>query len=116
MHGLVAHLINHVLSYLPPRVVLVIQYLDDILFVGLRRDVEDMARRAAAALEQARYIISPKRELEPTKVITGMGKRVNFNWACMEPSTRLVADVVSKWLLLALKPYHYKSFSSSLTL
>ena len=88
---------------------LVVQYLDDILFVGPRPDVQDMARRATAALEQAGYIISPKSDLEPTKLITWMGKRVNLNSACIEPSTPFVADVVSKWLLLALKPYHYKS-------
>ena len=101
--GLVQHLIDRVLSSLPPTAVLVIQYLDDILVVGPRLDVQDMARRAAAALEQAGYIISPKSELEPTKLITWMGKRVNLNSACIAPSTPFVADVVSKWLLLALK-------------
>ena len=68
-----------------------------------------MARRAAAALEHVGYIISVKSELEPTKLITWMGKRVNLNSARIEPSTPFVADVVSKWLLLALKPYHYTS-------
>ena len=88
---------------------LIIQYLGNILFVGPRPDVQDMACRAAAALEQAGYIISPKSELEPTRVITWMGKRVHFSPARIGPSTPFVADVVSKWLLLALKPYHYKS-------
>ena len=38
-----------------------------------------------------------------------MGRRVNFNSARIEPFTPFVADVVSKWLLLVLKPNHYKS-------
>ena len=97
--GLVQHLIDRVPSSLPPTAVLILQYLDDILFVGPHRDVQDMACRAATALEQAGYIISPKSELEPTKLITWMGKRVNLNSARIEPSTPFVADVVSKWLL-----------------
>ena len=68
-----------------------------------------MAQWAAAALKQAGYLISPKRKLEPTKLITWMGKRINLSSARIEPSTPFVADVVSKLLLLALKPYHYKS-------
>ena len=107
--GLVQHLIDRVLSSLPPSAVLIIRYLDDILFVGPRPDVQDMAQRAFAALEQAGYIVRPKSELGPTKLITWMGKRINLNSARIEPSTPFVADVVSKWLLLALKPYHCKS-------
>ena len=68
-----------------------------------------MTHRAAAALVKSRYIISPKSELEPTKLITWMGKNVNLESARIAPSTPFVADVVSKWLLLVLKPYHYKS-------
>ena len=62
---LVQHLIDRVLSSLPPTVVLVVQYLDNIFFVGPRPDVKDMARRAAATLEQAGYIISPKSKVGP---------------------------------------------------
>ena len=107
--GLVQHLIDRVLSSLPPTAVLIIQYLDDILFVGPRPDVRDMAYRAVAALVKASYIISPKSELEPTKLIAWMGKTVNLESACIAPSTPFVADVVSKWLLLAHKPYQSKS-------
>ena len=68
-----------------------------------------MTRRAVAALEQAGYINSPKSELEPTKLITWMGRRENLNSARIEPSTPFMAVVVSKWFFLALKAYHYKS-------
>ena len=79
--GLVEHLIDRVMSFLPRTAVLIIQYSNHILFVGPRPGVHDMARRAAAALEQARYILSLESELEPTKLITWMGKRVNLNSA-----------------------------------
>ena len=56
-----------------------IKYFDDVLFVAPCTDVQDMARRVTAALEQAAYIISPKSEVEPTKLITSMGKCVYLN-------------------------------------
>ena len=55
------------MSSLPPTAVLIIRDLDDILFVGPHSDVQEMAQRA---VEQVGYIISPKSELEPTKLIT----------------------------------------------
>ena len=107
--GLVQHLIARVLETLPPSSVLIIQYLDDILFVGPRDDVQSMAQPAAHVLQQQGYLISPKSDFTPSKNVTWMGKALNLSGPRIAPSVAFVADVVSRWLTVALRPYRFKS-------
>ena len=107
--GLVQHLIARVLETLPPSSVLIIQYLDDILFVGPRDDVQSMAQSAAHVLQQQGYLISPKSDFTPSKNVTWMGKALNLSGPRIAPSVAFVADVVSRWLTVALRPYRFKS-------
>ena len=67
--GLVQHLIARMLSALRPSSVLIVQYLDDVLFVRHPPDVGIVACGAASALESKGYIMSLKSELEPTQHI-----------------------------------------------
>ena len=65
--GLVQHLIAAVLSELPDTQVVIVQYLDDILFVGRDMQVTTrVARDTAAHLARKGFLVSPKSVLDTT--------------------------------------------------
>ena len=98
------------LDSIDPESIVIVQYLDDIPFVGNDRTVlRAVTRRAADALVKEGYIISPKSEVEPTQAIGWMGKQLNLDSSCIAPSAPFLSDVVARWLKVALKPYHHKS-------
>ena len=64
-------LITDLLRDIGPQGVVVVQYLDDVLFVGLDRDqVALVAQNAACALRQAGFLVSDKLELDPQRNVT----------------------------------------------
>ena len=74
--GLVQHLIAAVLCELPDTQVIIVQYLDDILFVGRGRQVTTrVARDTAAHLARKGFIVSPKQCLMPRSPSRGWGSR-----------------------------------------
>ena len=49
-------------------------YVDDILVAGARRDPKRAVRRLRGRLQRARFVVSPKSSLEPTRVLDFVGK------------------------------------------
>ena len=108
--GLVQHLVARVLSAIEPEPTLIIQYLDDLLFVDANYAcVKTTAQKAAHLLTVVGYIISPKSVLDPVQDLSWMGKRLNLLDPRIAPSHSVLADVVAPWIKFSLKPYHYKS-------
>ena len=54
--------------------VLPFTYLDDVLAAGARRDLKRAVRRLRGSLQRARFVVSPKSSLEPTRVLDFVGK------------------------------------------
>jgi hypothetical protein len=107
--GLVQHLISRILDVVDTDSILLIQYLDDILVVGKHSArVRDVTRQAADALEKAGFLISQKSLFEPTRRLGWMGKVLDLLGPRIEPTAPFIADVVTRWLKLALRPYHNK--------
>ena len=86
----------------------VVQYLDDILFV--RHDPGEVAAvtsSAAHILQRAGFIISEKSVFTPQRSLRWMGKDVDLKGRRVAPAASAVAAVVAAWVRLALKPYTY---------
>jgi hypothetical protein len=93
----------------PSDTVVVIQYLDDILFVSQDRPrLASVPQSSTDALTKVGFIISVKSILEPTQLVSWMGKNLTLQFARIAPSAQSIADVVTRWARLALKPYHRK--------
>ena len=78
--GLVQHLIAAVLSQLSDTQVVIVHYLDDILFVG--RDMlitTQVARDTAAHLARQGFLVSPKSVVDTTSSLTWMGKQLGLD-------------------------------------
>ena len=54
--------------------VLPFTYLDDILAAGACRDLKRVVRRLRGRLQRARFVVSPKSSLDPTRVLDFAGK------------------------------------------
>ena len=81
--------------------VILLHYLDDLLFLG--RDgvvVGKVARRARSLLVAAGFIISDKSVLEPTQHIPWLGKEFNLVEGVISNSEGSLAMAVAKWLVL----------------
>ena len=108
--GLVQHRIARVLDSIDSESTVIVQYLDDLLFVGRHKvTMGAVAHRAAATLEREGYLISPKSQLDPVQNVSWMGKQICLPAPRIAPSIPFVADVVAKWLKLAVRPYNYKN-------
>ena len=53
--------------------VLPFTYLDDILAAGPHRDLKRAVRRLRGRPQRARFVVSPKSSLEPTRVLDFFG-------------------------------------------
>ena len=89
---------------------MIIQYLDNLLFIGSNfQVVQQTTIRAAQVLGDAGYIFSPKSILTPVQSLSWMGKCLNPLGPTIAPSPSVVADLVARWLKFSLRPYHYKN-------
>ena len=87
---------------------MVVQYLDDILFVGHDPgEVAAVTDSAAHLLRRAGFIISEKSVFTPQRSLRWMGKDVDLRGRRVAPAASAVAAVVAAWVRLALKPYTY---------
>ena len=87
---------------------MVVQYLDDILFVGHDPgEVAAVTDSAAHLLRRAGFIISEKSVFTPQRSLRWMGKDVDLSGRRVAPAASAVAAVVAAWVRLALKPYTY---------
>ena len=85
---------------------MVVQYLDDILFVGHDPgEVAAVTNGAAHLLRRAGFIISEKSVFTPQRSLRWMGKDVDLRGRRVAPAASAVAAVVAAWVRLALKPY-----------
>ena len=106
--GLVHALISDLLGDLGRGGVVVVQYLDDILFVGHDPgEVAAVTDSAAHLLRRAGFIISEKSVFTPQRPVRWMGKDVDLSGRRVAPAAPAVAAVVAAWVRLALKPYTY---------
>ena len=106
--GLVQALISDLLGDLGRGGVVVVQYLDDILFVGHDPgEVAAVTDSAAHLLRRAGFIISEKSVFTPQRSLRWMGKDVDLSGRRVTPAASAVAAVVAAWVRLALKPYTY---------
>ena len=104
--GLVQHLIAAVLSELPDTQVVIVQYLDDILFVGRDRQVTTrVARDTAAHLARKGFLVSPKSVLDATQSLTWMGKQLCLNRSHVAHKPEGLADIVGRWVTFSLGHY-----------
>ena len=107
--GLVQHLIAAVLSELPDTQVVIVQYLDDILFVGRDRQVTTrVARDTAAQLARKGFLVSPKSVLDATQSLTWMGKQLSLNRSRVAHKPEGLADIVGRWVTFSLGHYTRK--------
>ena len=106
--GLIEALISDLLRDLGRGGVVVVQYLDDILFVGHDPgEVAAVTGSAAHLLRGAGFIISEKSVLTPQRSLRCMGKDVDLQRRRVAPTASAVAAVVAARVRLALKPYTY---------
>ena len=87
---------------------MVVQYLDDILFVRYDPgEVATVTDSAARLLRQAGFLISEKSVFTPQRSLRWMGKDVDLAGCRVAPAASAVAAVVAAWVKLALRPYTY---------
>ena len=97
------HLIAAVLSELPDTLVVIVQYLDDILFVGRDRQVTTrVARDTVAHLARKGFIVSPKSVLDATQSLTWMGKQLSLNRSLVAHKPEGPAVIVGRWVTFSL--------------
>ena len=79
------HLIGAMLSELPDTQVVIVQYVDDILFVGWDRlPTTQVAHDTAAHLDRKGFLVSPKSVLDATSPSRGWGSKST----CIGPAWR----------------------------
>ena len=106
--GLVQALISDLLRDLGKGGGVVVQYLDDVLFVGHDPgEVATVTDSAARLLRQAGFLISEKSVFTPQRSLQWMGKDVDLAGCRVAPAASTVAAVVAAWVKLALRPYTY---------
>ena len=106
--GLVQGLISDLLGDLGRGGLVVVQYLDDVLFVGHDPgEVAAVTDSAAHLLRRAGFIISEKSVFTPQRSLRWTGKDVDLRGRRVAPAASAVAAVVAAWVRLALKPYTY---------
>ena len=82
--------------------VLQFTYLDDILEARARRDLKRAVRRLRRRLHRARFVVSPKSSLEPTRVLEFVGKIFDTKRRRMENRKGMVTALLRSWLKLRL--------------
>ena len=80
--------------------VLPFTYLDDILAAEARRDLKRAVRRLRGRLQRARFVVSPRSNLEPTRVLDFVGKIFDTKRRRMENRKGMVTTLLRSWLRL----------------
>ena len=103
------HLIAAVLSELPDTQVVIVQYSDDILFVGRDRQVTTrVAGDTAAHLARKGFLVSPKLVLDATQSLTWMGKQLSLNRSRVAHKPEGLADIVGRLVTFSWGHYTRK--------
>ena len=101
--GLVQHLIAALVSNLPDAQVVVVQYLDDILFVGRNRLLTtQMAGDTAAHPARKGFPVIPKSVLEATQSLTWMGQQLSVATPRVAHKPEGLADIVGRWVAFSM--------------
>ena len=90
--------------------VLPFTHLDDILAARARRDLKRAVRRLRGWLQRARFVVSPKSSLEPTRVLDFVGKIFDTKTRRMENRSGMVTASLRSWLRLRLGLMSRKGF------
>ena len=90
--------------------VLPFTYLDDISAARARRDLKRAVRRLRGRLQRARFVVSPKSSLDPTRVLEFVGKIFDTKRRHMEDRKGMVTALLRSWLRLRLGLVRRKGF------
>ena len=90
--------------------VLPFTYLDDTLAAGARRDLKRAMRRLRGRLQKARFVVSPKSSLEPTRVLDFVATIFDTERRRMENRKEMVTALLRSWLRLRLGLMRRKGF------
>ena len=108
--GLLQHLIAAMLSELLDTQVIIVQYLDDILFVGPDRSITtQVARDTAAHLARKAFIVSPKSVLDATQSLAWMRKQLSLDRPRVAHKPEGLADTMGRWVTFSLSYYTRKT-------
>ena len=107
--SLVQHLIGALLSELPDTQVAIVQYPDDIFFVGRDRPLTtQVACDTAAHLARKGFLVSPKSVLDATQSLMWMGKQFSLDRSRVAHKPEGLADIVGRWVVFGLSRYTSK--------
>ena len=90
--------------------VLPFTFLDDILAAGAHRDLKRAAHRLWGKLQRARFVVSPKSSLEPTRVLDFVGKIFDTRRRRMDNRKGMVTALLRRWLRVRLGFMRRKKF------
>ena len=85
-------------------------YLDDGLAAGARRDLKRAVRRLRGGLQRARFVVSPKSSMEPTRVLDFVGKIFDTKRRRMENGKGMVSALLRNCIRLRLGLMRGKGF------
>ena len=98
-------LLGSLVRDLIPPDILLIHYLDIFLLVARdRAGLRDVTGRVAARLWEAKFLVSPKSTLEPTKSLHCLGKSFDVEGGAITNSQLSLAKLVLAWLRLSVAP------------
>ena len=107
--GLVLHVIATLLQHVDKEAVIVIQSLDNILCVSHDHTrLLTVTQTIVNTLQQAGFLIGPKSVLTPVQRTGWMGKDIDLCGPHIAPQPPALADLVTRWIRLALFPYSSK--------
>ena len=113
--GLVQHLIGAVLCELDDTQVIIVQHLDDILFVGQDRLLTTQAALDMAAhLARKGFLVNPKSVLDATQSLTWMGKQLGLHRPRVAHKPEGRAEIVGRWIAFSLFRYMRKPLQTLL--
>ena len=109
------HLIATLLSELPDTQVVIVRYLDDILFVGRNRLLTTHVTRCTAApLARKGFPVSPKSVLDATQSLMWMGKQLSLDRPRVAHKPEGLAGIVGRWVAFSLSRYTRKPLQQML--
>ena len=103
------HLIGALLSELLDPQVVIVQPLDDILFVGQDRLLTtQVGRDTAAYLARKGFLVSPKSVSDATPSLAWIGKQLSLHRPRVAHKPEGLADIVGRWVAFSLSRYTRK--------
>ena len=87
----------------------IVQYLDDILFVGRDRLLTTkVARDTAAHLARKSFLVNHMSVLDATQSLTWMEKQLSLHRPGVAHKPEWLADIVGRWVAFSLSCYTHK--------